>query len=114
MLKLDLSLRAWGTPDFETVLRQELAQHKDHLPLQQGLSYSNYVADTPITVIVNRVADTAQTIHIAVGIFYQGILSGCSCADDPTPNSELNEHCEITLDIDKTTAAATVTLLPDD
>jgi hypothetical protein len=39
------------------------------------------------------------------------VIAGCSCADDPTPTNELDEFCELQLDIDKLTAVATVTLL---
>jgi len=111
MLQLDKSLRAWGTPGFETTLKQELAQYVNDLPLQQGLSTGNYVADAPITVVINRITEMVQTIHITAGIFYQGVIGGCSCADDPTPNSDIIEHCEISLDIDKTTAATAVALV---
>jgi hypothetical protein len=110
MILFDKTLRVWGTPDFEMVLKQELAQSADHLPLQQGLLHGNYVTDGPITVAINSVAETDGFIHIRAGIFYQGVMGGCSCADDPTPVSESNEYCEVQLDIDKTTAATAVAL----
>jgi len=38
MIQLTKALHAWGTPDFEAVLKQEIAQlGADYLPLQQGL-----------------------------------------------------------------------------
>lgn len=110
MMRLGKALRAWGTPDFAAVLRQEIAQGAGHLPLQQGLSTGNYVADGPITVAINSVAELEKVIRIQAGIFYQGVIGGCSCADDPTPDSEINEYCEVQLDIDKATAEAAVTL----
>ena len=113
MLRLDNALNAWGTPEFEIILKQEIAQRAGELPLQQGLSTGNYVADEPITVVINRVAETEDVIRVQAGIFYKGVIGGCSCADDPTPNSEINEYCEVQLDIDKATAAAAVTLVTE-
>lgn len=114
MIRFDKALCAWGTPGFEAVLKQQIAQlGADHLPLQQGLSGGNYVADTPITVMINSVAEQENVIRIRAGILYQGVLGGCSCADDPTATSESNEYCEVQLDIDKATAATEVALVAD-
>jgi hypothetical protein len=109
MIKLDKSLHAWGTPKFQAVLKQEIEQlGADNLPLQQGLSTGNYVSDTPFTVLVHSVAEMDNMIRVKVGIFYQGIIGGCSCTDDPTPASDINEYCEVHLDIDKASAITTV------
>lgn len=114
MIRFDKALCAWGTPGFETVLKQELAQlGADQLPLQKGLSGSNYVADAPITVMILNVAELENIIRIKAGIFYQGVLGGCSCAGDPTVASESNEYCEVQMDIDKVTAATTVALVAE-
>lgn len=114
MIRLDKALHAWGTPDFKAVLKQEIAQlGADQLPLQQGLSTGNYVTADPITVVINSVAETETVIRITAGIFYQGVMSGCSCADDPTPVSKSSEYCEVRLDIDKTTAATAVELVTE-
>jgi hypothetical protein len=110
-IRLDKALKAWGTPDFADVLKQELVQlGADQLPLQQGLSTGNYVADEPITVVVNRVAESGDVIRVTAGIFFKGVIGGCSCTDDPTPASDINEYCEVQLDIDKATATTTVAL----
>ena len=112
VIRLDNSLSAWGTPDFGAILKQEITQLGiEHLPLQQGLVNGNYVVAAPITVMINGVAEMEDVIRIKAGIFYQGVLGGCSCADDPSPTSESNEYCEVLLDIDKTTAVAVIKLL---
>lgn len=111
MLTLDKALGAWGTSGFEAVLKQELAQNAEQLPLQQGLATGNYVMDGAITVAINSVSETENVVRVKAGIFYQGVIGGCSCTDDPTPASEINEYCEVKLDIDKTSAAATVALI---
>ena len=113
MMRLDKSLRAWGTPDFQAVLKQEVAQCADHLPLQQGLSNSSYVLDAPITVVIHSATELENVIRVKAGIFYKGVLGGCSCADDPTPAGENDEYCEVQLDIDKTTAATAVALVAE-
>jgi hypothetical protein len=114
MIRLDQSLHAWGEANFEATLKHEVeALGADHLPLQQGLSCSNYVAESPITVMIQRVAETENTIRIKAGIFYQGIIGGCSCADDPTPVSENNEYCEVQIEINKADAATAVALISE-
>jgi hypothetical protein len=112
MMQLDKALNAWGSPDFVDTLKQEIAQSgAEHLPLQQGLTNGNYVTADPITVIINSVAEMENIIRVKAGICYRGVLGGCSCADDPTPNGESNEYCEVQLDIDKATAVAAVALV---
>lgn len=114
MIRLDKALRAWGTPDFEAVLKQEIEQlGVDQLPLQQGLSTGNYVTADPLTVVINSVAEIDKVIRIKAGIFFKSVIGGCSCADDPTPTSEINEYCEVQLDIDKATAATAVALITE-
>ncbi len=111
MIRLDRSINAWGRPDFETVLKAEVAElGVDQLPLQQGLVYSSHVAKAPVTLVVHGAIETGDSLCIRVGIFYQGITAGCSCADDPTPLGECNEYCEVRIDINKRTALATITL----
>jgi hypothetical protein len=111
--KLVQVLRAWGSPEFEASLKQELAHAASHLPLQQGLSSGNYVTDAPLTILINGAADLGNVIRVRVGIFYQSVLGGCSCADDPTPTGENAEYCEVQLDIDKVTAVTTAALLTE-
>jgi len=114
MTRLDKTLSAWGTPEFVAILKQEIAQlGADHLPLQQGLSKGNYVTAEPVTVMINSVAEMENVIRIKAGIMYQGVLGGCSCADDPTTASESNEYCEVQLDIDRTTAETAVVLISE-
>ena len=111
MLTLEKSLAAWGTERFESMLKQEIAQHADQLPLQQALSSSSSVADAPAMVVIQSVAELEGFIRVKAGIFYEGATGGCACANDPTPESNATEYCEVLLDIDKESAAATVVLL---
>ena len=113
MIKLERSLRVWGTPDFEDSLKHELAQvGAEQLPLQHALTTGNYVADAPVTITINSITEMPKVIRVRAGIFFQSVIGGCSCADDPTPVSEINEYCEALLEIDKTTAD-TVIMIPE-
>lgn len=108
------SSRAWGTPNFQAVFKQEVEKlDLEQLPLQKGLTCANYVSDAPITMAVHSVVELEKVIRVKSGIFYQGILGGCSCTDDPTPASDINEYCEVQFDIDKLTAVTVITLIAD-
>jgi hypothetical protein len=111
VIRFEKSLRAWGTADFADVLKREiLLLGADGLPLQQGLSTGNYVADEPIAVVINSVAAADDAIRVRAGIFYAGVIGGCSCTDDPTPASNINEYCEVLLEIDMRSAATAIVL----
>ena len=112
MIQLPKSLNAWGTPEFEAILKQEIEQlDAGKLPLQQGMSASNYVTDRPFQAMLIGASEEAGRIRVKAGIFYTGVIAGCSCADDPTPIDEQNEYCVVQFDIDRATAQTTVALL---
>lgn len=111
MIELHSALQAWGTPSFNDALKQELEQLRaDQLPLQQGLALSSYVSSEPFKVMVINANDNAASIMVKAGIFYSGVIAGCSCSDDPTPTDLQSEYCEIELAIDKRSAEASVRL----
>ena len=112
--RLPHSLNAWGTPGFNDVVKHEIEQlDATLLPLQQGLARSSHVTDRPLQAMVIGAHEEAGLIRVKAGIFYTGIIASCSCADDPTPIDELTEYCVVQIDIDRTTADATVTLLDE-
>lgn len=114
MIQLNKSLDAWNAPEFKEVLQQEIAQlDRDLLPLQQGLSISSHVTDRPVQAMILDLNEDADLIRVKAGIFYTGIISGCSCADDPTPIAEQNEYCVLQFCIDKQSAETTVTLVAE-
>ncbi len=114
MIQLTQSLNAWGSPAFDSILKQEIVQlGAGQLPLQQGLSTSSHALDDKLDAMIISVVEEAGFLRVKAGIFYTGIIAGCSCADDPTPNDEHNEYCVVRLDIDKVMAETTVTLLAE-
>ena len=108
-IQLATALGARGTPRFAEALKHDIEQLDARLlPLQQGLSVGNHVVDTPLQAMIISVAEDETVIRATVGLFYAGILTGCSCADDPTPVEAQNEYCEVEIEIDKITLIATV------
>ena len=114
MIRLSESLAAWGAPAFRDALKAEIARlGPADLPLQQGLSGSSYATDTPPQAVILSATDAGDCIRVKAGLFYAGIIAGCSCADDPTPVDEQTEYCEVLLEIDKGSGETKVTLLQE-
>lgn len=104
MPRLSLSLAAFGTPGFEPTLKQEIAAlGPDILGLQQGLTAGSIALPDNIGVTILHVNDGPASVHVRAGVFFSSILAGCACADDPTPENENAEYCEIKLEIDRRT-----------
>lgn len=112
MIKLTHAVNAWGSPSFNEVFKAEVEQlPATELPLQQGLSLSSYVSAEPFRVMVLHAEDEGSEVRVKAGIFYTGIIAGCSCSDDPTPTDLQQEYCDVLFALDKETGAATLTLL---
>jgi len=112
MLYLKQSIQAWNTDSFKRVLIKELGLIDSNLlPLQQGLSYSSVAIGNNVSAIIFRSEENNGQLQIKAGLFYTGIITGCNCADDPTPVDEINEYCEVLLSIDKKTALTHVLLI---
>jgi hypothetical protein len=114
MMRFVKSMQAWGTPGFSDVLKAEIEQlDVSQLPLQQGMSSSSYALEQPVNAMILGAAEQGDTLRVRVGIFYKGMVAGCSCADDPTPVDANDEYCEVQFEIDKLTGAATAVLVSD-
>jgi hypothetical protein len=112
MMQLTAALNAWGTPAFEEILKDAIVQMDAALlPLQQALAQSSYTDGANRSVSILSSSDAGGFIRVKAGIFYTGMIPGCSCADDPTPMSEISEYCEVLFEIDKITAETKLTLL---
>lgn len=113
-LSLPLTLAAWNTPDFRTVFTREVeGLDAAVLPLQQALSLTSAVADEPFHAILIGAEETAGALRVKAGVFYAGIIGGCSCADDPTPLESQPEYCVVVFEIDTGSGAARVALAPE-
>ena len=113
-IRLNKSLDAWSTPEFKDVFKHQIEQlDRGFLPLQQGLSISSHVTDRSVQAMILNQSEDADLIHVKAGIFYTGIIAGCSCADDPAPIAEQNEYCVLQFCINKQSAEATVALVSE-
>jgi len=108
------AMNAWNSPDFTAAIKAELELLGPHgLPLQQGLTRGSYVTDSPISAVIISVTEEKDSVRVMAGIFYSGIIAGCSCADDPTPIDETTEYCELLVVIEKATLEARIVPYPD-
>jgi hypothetical protein len=114
MIQLTKAVTAWGSNLFAETLKQEILRlDTGLLPLQQGMTYGNHASDENLTVMILNVSDDKHSIHAKTGIFFTGIISGCQCADDPSPDNQQPEYCEVMFDINKETAETVMHLLSD-
>ncbi|HHO59522.1 MAG TPA: hypothetical protein ENJ64_04715 [Thiotrichales bacterium] len=111
MLILEQSLQAWNTDEFARVLKQEVCRQADQLPLQQGLQHSSIALRDRLSATIMKVSEDPDSLRIRIGLFYTGIVAGCSCSDDPTPVDEVTEYCDVLICLDRITAQATVTII---
>ena len=112
MIWLPETVSAWGAASFADISKAELERLDPQLlPLQKGLSQGSSVSAKEFGVMILGVSEEAEVLHMKTGIFYASVLTGCHCADDPTPIDELIEYCEVLFEIQKRTACATVTLI---
>src|SRR3569833_3402675 len=113
MIRLPEAVSAWGTPDFSGVLTRLLISHAEQLPLQQGLVTGNYALDDGVDVMIIAVSAQGECIRVTAGVFYSGIIAGCSCADDPTPVKTQPKKNKKQNNNNKTTAETCIRLVPD-
>ena len=108
-LSLPETLAAWPAGDLPATLSRELAAAGPAcLGLQRQLQYGSHVTGQPQFMILGTDADDS-CLSVRLGVFFQSVLSGCACADDPTPENEYNEYTELRLDIDRRDASVHVT-----
>ena len=103
MLRLPLTLAAWGGDAFAATLKSELgALPPAELPLHR-LASTGHALDTRVSVTLLESRETADAIEVRLGVLFEEILPGCSCGDEPEPQPG---YGELTLQIDKATARA--------
>lgn len=111
---LPQSLAAAGSKDFESTFKNELARlGPGALPLHLVMAQGNHVLDEGIEVMVLKVSQTAEKIHVKAGIHFRTIITGCACEDDPTPISAIDEYSEALVSIDRRTGEATIEFMQD-
>ena len=105
------SLRDWNSDAFGQTFKAEMEGfRKDVLPLERVIGKGNSVYDGDLEVVVNAVTDNEKFIQARVGIYFAEVVACCSCGETP-PIDEA--YCELDVTIDKSSAAAEFTLLPE-
>ncbi len=105
------SLKNWKSGAFPRVLKNEIERlAPGSLPLHEGTSQGGYVDDSEIAVTIINCVDRECCIEAKVGIFFNEVVGGCSCGDEPSAGSA---YCEVQVSIDKTTADVTFTVVED-
>lgn len=108
MPSLAAALRDWNSEVFAETLKNELeALPPGSLPLLQAAS-RGVPDDRELRVMLLHAADHQDGIQAKVGVFFNEILAGCNCGDEPT---SLQSYCEMQVSIDKTTAEAEFSVL---
>lgn len=111
---LPRTVQAIQQPEFKAIFVEEMsALNSSQLPLQQSLSYSSYVSNEAFQVMYISHQISSDELLIKSAIFYTGIIAGCSCADDPSPQDTQNEVCELMVAINLETSQASLELLED-
>jgi len=115
MILFPKALAAWRTDRFAAAIKEEI-EHLDTvlLPLEQALTRSSHVGTDRVGATILRVETEPGRIRVKAGLFYTGIIVGCSCADDPTPLDEQVEYCEVWFDIDCLTGEGKATPVIDE
>lgn len=104
MITLPEALHHWPDSSFKQALKQELEnQPTGTLPLEPGTSRGGIVDDSQLSVTVISTAADENRIHARIGVFFDEIIGGCSCGDEPAPE---NAYCEMLVVIDKSSARA--------
>jgi hypothetical protein len=100
------ALAAWGTPDFITTLKREI-EMLDTLRLALARRMNGFGAiDEPITVMVLGANDQGEIIEARITTLYTVTGTVYRCPDC-TGEDVVHGACEMTVRIDKRTAAAT-------
>jgi hypothetical protein len=114
MINLTKTAQASGSEDIKNIAKIEIEKIKPTLlPLQQGLTRSSYVGNAALKAVILNITEENNVVKVKAGIFYTGIIAGCSCSDDPSPTDEQTEYCELLFNINKETADTTIILLND-
>jgi len=112
MFTLQKSLQAWDKKNFNNTFKSEVSTlDKQLLPLQKGLQLSSYVSAEKITPVI--LASSANTTHLLIKttIFYTGIIAGCSCSDDPSPQDTQQESCDLLFHINRHNGETSIELV---
>ena len=104
---------AWNSTEFESILIDELVSlGLAGLPLQKALRFSSVALDRDLQLMLLKVDKQESVASITMGASYSGIIAGCSCSDDPTPEDVVTEYCEFEILLDRHEGLTEIRLCP--
>ena len=104
-------LRKWNTDLFNASLKNEIQNLKSGvLPLHLATTQGGMVDDSNISATIINSTENDDCIQAKVGIFFNEVIGGCNCHDDPVSE---NTYCEIQVSINKQTADTIFTVISE-
>ena len=93
----------WDSDKFSDYIKSELStKDVELLPLEKCCTYSAVIDENSISIMVISKILKVDSMVVKVGVFFQEILSGCACSDDPSQAmTHENSYCEINIIINK-------------
>jgi hypothetical protein len=111
MTRLNLSLDNCQSDLFAQQLKHELEHlQQGTLPLAHATTQGGHVDDSNISATIVEVREDKGCVRARVGIFFNEVVGGCSCGDDPV---SANAYCEMQVSIDKASAEAEFALIAE-
>ena len=109
MIRLLEVLTEWQTPMFADIFQREIKKlDVDQLLLQQALQYGSHAITDGMKIIILSTKDDETCIYVKIAMFYNSMIPGCQCDDDPSSMNVENEYCELLFSINKLSAETKV------
>jgi hypothetical protein len=106
VFRLPEALAAWGTPDFIATLKREIGVlDTQRLTLTRRMNGFGSI-DEPVAVMVHGADDQGEFIEARITLLYTVTATVYRCPDC-SGEDVVHEACEMTVRLDKRTAAAT-------
>ena len=100
---------AWGTDRFNETFKNEFRTLAGDLLTQYVKSTQGGQFDfSGLTISVLSTKDNNEAIELTVSVFFEELLAGCNCDDDPTA---VNIWARLAIKIKKSKAATFVSLV---
>lgn len=113
VFRLPEALAAWGTADFITSLKREVGVHSAVRTALARRMNGFGTIDEPITVMVLGADDHGEIIEARITLLYTITETVYRCPDC-SAEDVVHGACEVTVQIDKKTAATTFYFHPED
>ena len=111
MPQFTIPLSKWNTDLFNASLKNEIQNLKSGvLPLHLATTQGGMVDDSNISASIISSSENDDCIQAKVGVFFNEIIGGCNCHDDPVSE---NTYCEIHVSINKQTADTLFTVIAE-